>query len=138
MGYQAKVIGDNLDKIKNLRDEEDRHIYWQTYYLGTITKKDIFEMPVSMISNIERQYINEDGLNEGIREANNIPWSQNFSFVEYMVYKYGLEKMLYFSVGDFGTMTFEEEFGKSFKELERDWKLYLKENIVGAENIDVE
>lgn len=131
-----KIIKDNINKIESLRNEDDRNLYWHLYYLGSITNSDIFDIS-NELSNIERRYVNSEGRNYGAREANHIPWEQNFSFTEYMVHEYGLEKMLYFSVGDFDTMTFEEEFGKSFKELERDWKLYLKENIVGAENIEV-
>ncbi len=69
----------------------------------------------------------------GISEANNQNYYANVSFFGYLVETYGYEKMLYFSVQDFSKITFEEYFGKSYKELDADWKKYLIDNIVDGE-----
>ncbi len=74
--------------------------------------------------NMDKKYF------EGIHEPNRQNFHANISFVMYLIKEYGLEKMLYFGVQDFTKITFEEYFGKSYKELEADWKQYLIDNIV--------
>ncbi|MDO5096930.1 MAG: hypothetical protein Q4D65_10225 [Peptostreptococcaceae bacterium] len=69
----------------------------------------------------------------GIDEPNNLNFFAHVSFVTYMVEQFGLEKMLYLGVQDFDKITFEEYFGKSYKELEDDWKQYLIDNIENGE-----
>ncbi|MDO5096856.1 MAG: hypothetical protein Q4D65_09855 [Peptostreptococcaceae bacterium] len=71
--------------------------------------------------------------NSNIYEPNKLNLYANYSFVAYLLEEYGLEKMLYFGVQDFEKITFEEYFGKSYKELEADWKQYLIDNIKGGE-----
>ncbi len=69
----------------------------------------------------------------GIDEPNNLNFFANVSFVTYMVERFGLEKMLYLSIENAKGITFEEYFGKSYKELESDWKQYLVDNIENGE-----
>ncbi len=70
---------------------------------------------------------------QGISAPDQQNYFANVSFFGYLVETYGYEKMLYFSVQDFTKITFEEYFGKSYKELESDWKQYLIDNIKGGE-----
>ncbi len=69
----------------------------------------------------------------GMKEPDAQNYFANRSFVAYLIETYGYEKMLYFSVQDFTKITFEEYFGKSYKELDADWKQYLIDNIKGGE-----
>ncbi len=69
----------------------------------------------------------------GIDEPNNLNFFAHISFVTYMVERFGLEKMLYLSIKNSKGITFEEYFGKSYKELEADWKQYIVDNIKGGE-----
>ncbi|MDO4710815.1 MAG: hypothetical protein Q4A75_02465 [Peptostreptococcaceae bacterium] len=70
---------------------------------------------------------------EGIHEPNRQNFHANISFVTYLIKEYGLEKMLYFGVQDFEKITFEEYFGKSYEQLDADWKRYLIDNIKSGE-----
>ncbi|WMM24653.1 hypothetical protein RBU61_17255 [Tissierella sp. MB52-C2] len=80
-------------------------------------------------------------LNEGnapmdlMTEGESMDYHKNFSFFNYLVEEYGLEKMLYLNVTDFNGLTYKEVFGKTFEELKVDWTNYLKENIKGIESI---
>lgn len=71
--------------------------------------------------------------NPGISAPDDLGYIANFSFVAYLIEEYGWEKMLYFTVQDFTKITFEEYFGKSYKELEADWKNYILNNIEQGE-----
>ncbi|MDO4710812.1 MAG: hypothetical protein Q4A75_02450 [Peptostreptococcaceae bacterium] len=70
---------------------------------------------------------------DGIEEPDNLNVYANYSFVAYLMEEYGLEKMLYFGVQDFEKITFEEYFGKSYEQLDADWKQYLIDNIKSGE-----
>ncbi|OZV13941.1 hypothetical protein CIW83_00425 [Tissierella sp. P1] len=80
-------------------------------------------------------------LNEGnapmdlMTEGDTMDYHKNFSFFNYLVEEYGLEKMLYLNVADFNGLTYKEVFGKTFEELKVDWMNYLKENIKDIESI---
>ena len=67
--------------------------------------------------------------------GNYINYHANFSFSNYLIHEYGLEKILYLSLEDFSTLTYEEVFGKSYEELKADWIKYLKNNIKDIELI---
>ncbi|MDU5082774.1 hypothetical protein [uncultured Tissierella sp.] len=67
--------------------------------------------------------------------GNYINYYANFSFVNYLIEEYGVEKLLYLKVEDFSTLTYEEYFQKSYEELKVDWIEYLKENIKAIELI---
>jgi hypothetical protein len=66
-------------------------------------------------------------------EGNTMSYPENFSFVDYLIEEYGLEKILYLNVADFSQLTYEKIFGKSFEELKTDWTGYLKKNIKDIE-----
>ncbi len=68
-------------------------------------------------------------------EGDSMDYHKNFSFFNYLVEEYGLEKMLYLNIADFNGLTYKEVFGKTFEELKVDWMNYLKENIKGIESI---
>ncbi|MDO4710675.1 MAG: hypothetical protein Q4A75_01765 [Peptostreptococcaceae bacterium] len=69
----------------------------------------------------------------GISAPEDLGYMANFSFVAYLIQEYGWEKMLYFTVEDFTKITFEEYFGKSYKELEAGWKEYILKDIKKGE-----
>lgn len=80
----------------------------------------------AMSGNLVKKY-------DGIEEPNNLNLFANYSFAAYLMEEYGLEKMLYLGVQDFEKITFEEYFGKSYEQLDADWKQYLIDNIKSGE-----
>lgn len=68
-------------------------------------------------------------------KGNYINYHANLSFTTYLIEEYGLEKILYLMIEDFSTLTYEDQFGKSYEELKVDWTEYLKENIKAIELI---
>ncbi|WP_443659216.1 hypothetical protein [Clostridium algidicarnis] len=68
-------------------------------------------------------------------KGNYINYHANFSFTTYLIEEYGLEKTLYLMIEDFSTLTYEDQFGKSYEELKVDWREYLKDNIKDIELI---
>lgn len=113
----------------NLRDiNSHAHEYCHLFFYNPFMEKDI---------TITRpKWLNEgnepmDLMNEG----DTMDYHKNFSFFNYLIEEYGLEKMLYLNVADFNGLTYKEVFGKTFKELKVDWMNYLQENIRGIESI---
>jgi hypothetical protein len=70
-----------------------------------------------------------------MNEGDSMDYHKNFSFFNYLVEEYGLERMLYLNVANFDGLTYKEVFGKTFEELKVDWMNYVKENIKGIESI---
>ncbi|WP_308525232.1 hypothetical protein, partial [uncultured Tissierella sp.] len=82
--------------------------------------------------------INSNGGNapmDLMNEGDSMDYHKNFSFFNYLVEEYGLERMLYLNVANFDGLTYKEVFGKTFEELKVDWMNYVKENIKGIESI---
>ncbi|MDO5096931.1 MAG: hypothetical protein Q4D65_10230 [Peptostreptococcaceae bacterium] len=103
------------------------------FFASSLSFDDYFDKVYKGNNTVFMHYSVDEKYFEGIHEPNRQNFHANISFVMYLVKEYGLEKMLYFGVQDFDKITFEEYFGKSYKELEADWKQYLIDNIEGGE-----
>ncbi|WMM24655.1 hypothetical protein RBU61_17265 [Tissierella sp. MB52-C2] len=103
--------------------------------------KRIIENHLRYLSRVKFNQILGSKLNDGsapldlMNEGNTMNYHKNFSFVNYLIQEYGLEKILYLNVADFSQLTYKETFGKTFEELKVDWTNYLQENIKGIESI---
>ncbi|MDO5096857.1 MAG: hypothetical protein Q4D65_09860 [Peptostreptococcaceae bacterium] len=122
-----KMNFENLDELpRNQADKEKLlHIYWGASYLKDM--KPVF-LPNNTVDGSA-----ESSNQNGMHTPNNLNFFVNFSFTTYMIQQYGLEKMLYMQMQDFNTMSFEKYFGKSYEQLESDWKQYLIDNIKSGE-----
>jgi hypothetical protein len=136
VGDEAKMIDKQLELlIENDIDVTDIE------EVAKDKNKRILENHLKFLSNVKYRKIMGIKVNEGdapmdlMTEGDSMDYHKNFSFFNYLVEEYGLEKMLYLNVADFNGLTYKEVFGKAFEELEVDWMKYLKENIKGIESI---
>ena len=116
----------SIESIENIKDDKEKRIL-----LNNVT------WLAQAIRNRETEYdtwfIDKRPYPGPMGEGNTMSYHENFSFVNYLIEEYGLEKILYLNVADFSQLTYEKVFGKSFEELKTDWTSYLKENIKDIE-----
>ena len=124
--YHANNI--DINNIENIKDDNEKRILVSNVgYLTHAIETRGTELNTWFID--KRPYPGPMG------EGNTMSYLENFSFVDYLIEEYGLEKILYLNVADFSQLTYEKVFGKSFEELKTDWTDYLKENIKDIELI---
>ncbi|MDO5061769.1 MAG: hypothetical protein Q4D77_01215 [Peptostreptococcaceae bacterium] len=102
-------------------------------FASSLPFKDFFDEVYKGNNTVFLHYSMDEKYFEGIHEPNRQNFHANISFVTYLIKEYGLEKMLYLGVQDFEKITFEEYFGKSYEQLDADWKQYLIDNIKSGE-----
>ncbi|MDO5096569.1 MAG: hypothetical protein Q4D65_08405 [Peptostreptococcaceae bacterium] len=124
---------DRLNFEKFLEQQANFEKVLHIDFASSLSFDDYFDKVYKGNNTVFMHYSVDEKYFEGIHEPNRQNFHANISFVMYLVKEYGLEKMLYFGVQDFDKITFEEYFGKSYKELEADWKQYLIDNIEGGE-----
>ena len=122
-----------LNDIEKLFSNEERYKkIFHIRYASALGFRKAFQLSEYNYDTVDTRGPKENG-NATIYAPNSLNYFANRSFVAYLIETYGYEKMLYFSVQDFTKITFEEYFGKSYKELEADWKQYLIDNIENGE-----
>ena len=122
--YQENNI--DINNIENIKDDKEKRILVHDVgYLTYAIEARGTEFNTWLID--KRPYPGPMG------EGNTMSYPENFSFVDYLIEEYGLEKILYLNVADFSQLTYEKIFGKSFEELKTDWTGYLKKNIKDIE-----
>ena len=142
-----ELAENEIREIKKLRTEEIKIFIENDIDINNINEvvkyknKKILENHLRVLSRVKLNKILSFDINEGnapldlMIEGDSMNYHKNFSFFNYLVEEYGLEKMLYLNVADFSQLTYKGIFGKTFEELKVDWMNYLKENIKGIESI---
>ncbi|WMM24651.1 hypothetical protein RBU61_17245 [Tissierella sp. MB52-C2] len=137
---ELKKLKSLYDDLLNLYIKNDIDIN-NIEEIAKSKNKRIMKNNLNVLYRVKFRKILGTNSNEGnapmdlMNEGDTMDYHKNFSFFNYLVEEYGLEKMLYLNVTDFNGLTYKEVFGKTFEELKVDWTNYLQENIKGIESI---
>lgn len=101
----------------NVKDDKQRRLFMDAFAYYELKLDDYFT-----VSEVYGDRINLTRDKTGtFLEADELSYLQALSFTNYLIGNFGLEKMLYISQESPSAVSFEEDFGKSYGELKKDW-----------------